>query len=235
MNGLFNFGKRLAVGLLWLQLLVACAEDKTIVVPLELHAKDTEGRPLADVQVWANGRALGRTEADGRLETRIRSVVGKQVTLTRTCPQGFEAEDQSRTLRIAETHGINQAQTALQLRFQCRSAQLLAALVVRAPNPLGVPLPITVAGQVVGQTDTDGIGHVLLRVLPDSTVRVELNTSDAPDLSPHNPVRTFQMHDTAQILRFDQPLEKPAPAARPRHIHQPALMPEQPHLPKRIR
>ena len=227
---------RLSVILVLLCGSYACQDDNTIVVPLELSAQDSEGHPLGEVQVWANGKALGETNDEGLLSTRIGGTIGKQVTLTRTCPQGYEAADQSRTLRISDTRGANNKRRAMQLRFECRASELLAALVVRAPNPMNEPMAIMVAGEVVGQTDADGVGHVLLRVPPASTVRVELDTTSAPELLPHNPVRTFQMHDKGEILRFDQVLTKPVPPAKKRHrVISHAPEPTHPKLPMRIR
>ncbi len=192
---------------------------------LRLRASTTGEQPLAGVRFWADGRELGTTAADGSLRVQLRGREGRSVALSSACPPAYRTPVPARRLvlrRIA-------ARAPLELSTRCEPLERKAAIVVRVRGAGRAGLPIRVGGESVGQTDADGLAHVLLTVHPHSALRVQLVTTAHPRLLPRDPVQTFEVEDEDCILLVDQALLRPA---RSRRVTR--APPDRPRLPYRI-
>ena len=204
-----------------LALLLACAcqNDAATSQPfeLQLRAELPDTSPLAGARFWLAGRELGPTGADGTLRTTVAGREGDELRVTGLCPTGHQGPSAPRALKLRHvTNTSGRKAATLELTFRCTPELTRAALVVRArrgDKPLA--LPILVDGRVVGQTDAQGVAHVLVRSAPHASLQARLDTKGAPELQPRDPVRIFDLEDTDTVLLFDQTFETRKPAPHP--------------------
>lgn len=200
---------------LWLALSVGCSPfsspDDEHGYELRLRAELPDATPLSGARFWIAGRQLAPTAPDGRATTTIRGREGDVLEISLLCPAGSRGSEEPRALRLPKADG-SRAPNPLVLALRCTPERARAALVVRARHH-GAPvaLPILVDGRVVGQTEDDGVTHVLLHAAPAASMQVQLDTSLRADLSPKNPVRVFDLEPGESILLFDQTFETAAP------------------------
>jgi len=78
-------------------------------------------------------------------------------------------------------------------------------LVMRALG--GADLPFQIDGKPAGNTDADGIAHVLVHSdRTPKSLNVSLDTSAHQELKPKNPSRTYELVGNDAVLVFDQAL-----------------------------
>lgn len=198
---------------------LACSQaepPRVTRLPATIRARSPDGLGVAGVRVWADGRELGTTDAEGQLGTTLEGKEGARVAITSACPPAYRTLDERRELTMRRLHATPNQPTAsrLQLTLTCEPLELLTALVVRIRGELTSGLPIRVRDQVVGQTGPDGTAHLVLRTRPDASLTVELDTSAEARLAPINPVQTFQLGKEPSVLVFDQTLTRPRAARR---------------------
>ena len=90
----------------------------------------------------------------------------------------------------------------LRVSIECRATERLVALVVntdRRPD-----LPVIMDGREVGRTNSEGVAHLALRMAPNTTFRVALDTSADKTLRPKSPTATFTVGDADSLVLFDQ-------------------------------
>jgi hypothetical protein len=200
---------------------------------LSLRAVSSFDAAVADVRFWADGRELGATDLRGTLRAEINGHDGQAVSLFVACPPAYRTQNENRrlVLRRLERKALSQA-SDFELTTHCEPLERVAAVVVRARGPSTTGLPIRIGGEIVGQTDLDGIAHLLLKTRPHSALRVQLETSAHPELIPSDPVQTFQLDDEDSILLVDQSF---ALAPRKHYAgHRVAAAPSAAHVPYRI-
>jgi hypothetical protein len=201
----------------------ACTEQLQIKrrFALRFRAQTTSGATVADVRVWADGDELGVTNDEGELQVSLTGHPGQAVSLSVACPPAYRTVDARRRLILRDVHATTERKpradsTGIQLTAECEPLERMAVIVVRTRGPGTAGLPINVGGELVGLTQPDGTAHLLVRTPPHRSVRVEVDTSQHPELLPSNPVQTFQVDDDDSILLFEQALVV-APIARGAH------------------
>jgi hypothetical protein len=217
---------------LWLTLL-ACDDPPRAPqrFALTLEASTPAHEPVSGARFFAGGTDLGVTSERGELVAKLTGRDGDALLITTNCPSGYRTLAPPRTLRLHSSAGAAGRQLPpLHLQVACEREQRTAALVVRALHgEQRLPLPIRVDGELLGQTDVDGLAHMLVAVSPHHNLRVALDTSAFPRLRPRDPVRTFQVDEEQDVLLFDQsfsdePVRARGPKPTPRR-----------HTPYRIR
>jgi hypothetical protein len=159
------------------------------------------------------------TNDAGELLVSLTGHSGQAVSLSVACPPAYRTVDARRQLILRDLHASAERKpradsTGIQLTAQCEPLERMAVLVVRTSGPSTAGLPINVGGELVGMTQPDGTSHVLIRTPPHRSLRVELDTSQHPELAPSDPVQTFQVDDDDSILLFEQALVRaPTPRA----------------------
>jgi hypothetical protein len=213
-------------------LLAGCRapEAKPESFEIQLLAHDGNGQGLADARFWADGRPLGTSDANGQLRVKLEGRADQAVALTTACPAGYRTQEPQRPLVLRRVRAQENARAILELRASCSPLERAVALVVRATGPRTSGMPIRVRGEVVGQTDADGLAHLLLKARPHSTLRVTLDSSAEPKLRPRDPVHTFEVTDVDAVVLIEQPFERSTTAVRRRA----ALPSSPPKLPYRI-
>lgn len=221
-------GDRWLVVLSAVATLCGCQEEpsQSPVFELELRAQRESGEPMAGVQFSRGERAMGVTGGDGEVRVRLRAREGMRLSIAPQCPEGYRGPDGDlevvlRTLRTADGEIA-----PLTVQTTCRPTERMAALVVRtAPD-----IPVIVQGRQVARTNADGIAHASLTMEPNTTFRVELDTSDKPALRPRSPVTTLTVMDRDEIfpIAFEFKKEDKQVVRRPRPRVKPADKPPRP-------
>jgi len=179
---------------------------------------ESDGEPLAATRIIADGNVIGETGRRGLLRVDLRGREGQAVSVNAQCPEGFRPPAQLPLLTLRRFRGLDPAtaERGIEMTIECPPGERVAALVVRAG---GQPdLPVLMRGREIGRTDASGAAHLVFRMRPNTSFRVQLDTSQREDLRPQNPGQTFAVPDNDEILVFDQPFEvqtKRRPPRRP--------------------
>ena len=214
-------------------LLSSCAPPEPQVFALSVEAHTDRGQALPGVRLWGRGELLGATDGTGRLTARLTGLAGDSVTLTTTCPAGFDTEKAERRIVLGHYQRSGNQPAQLKVRAGCIQREHDLALVVRS-RP-GVAL--LVDGQRLGQTNADGIEHLLLRVRPGTRLQLSLDTTAHPGLLPQQPIKTIYTEPHDDLITWDQPLEPKPRAWPPSRRRAPPAEPVEsvtPHMPVRI-
>ena len=216
----------LGVGLL----ITACAEPPP---PPEHHfviRALSDGVPVPGATVITNGQRSGETDEDGEVRVGLTGPNGALVSLDVECPDGFRSPTDVRPLRLQTFEGLSpeHEQQVIRRTVTCLPTERGAAFVVRTVG--FTDLPILIRGREVARTDASGAAHFSLRLRPNRSVRVRIDTSARPELRPQNPESTVQMPDRDELFILDQPFELQDAPRRPRRRRAPSG----PNLPVRI-
>jgi hypothetical protein len=180
-----------------------------------------DAAPLAGVEIDIAGRKLGLTGAEGILRVNLRGREGAVVGYRVKCPAGYRDPQESPPLTLRQFRGLDPAGAVrgVEVTVQCRPAERLAAVVVRAGGIANIP--VLMQGQPVALTDASGVAHLMLKLPPNSGFTMALDTSANPRLAPANPSQPFVVPDSDEVLVFDAPLiEQRAPTKRRRVVRQ---------------
>jgi hypothetical protein len=160
--------------------------------------------------------ALGTTDENGKLATRIRGVDGQTMAVTTICPGGYLAPEQPTQLRLAAVRKLDPtAPATIDLDVVCTRKLREVVLVVRTSQ--APALAVQVAGKSVGSTDGNGLAHFRFQLdRTVSRVSVSLDTAAAPKLRPQTPSRVFELDGQDTVLLLDQSFaaERPLPTQR---------------------
>ncbi len=189
---------------LYASCLTCCSDPQPEVFSILNKARTESGEPLPGLRILENGESRGQTDEAGVLFLQVRGFVGKRITLSAVCPEGYEPSIRDRIIALQHLSGLDNERivSGPEVSWQCSSRMRTAALVIRAsaqPN-----LPVAIRGQHIGRTTADGVAHFLLKEPVGSRLSVKLDTSDYPDLRPQNPKRLLRIEKQNAILIFDQ-------------------------------
>jgi hypothetical protein len=85
---------------------------------------------------------------------------------------------------------------------------------------------VKLGGREVARTDAAGVAHLAMRMMPNTTFRLQIDTAARPDLAPQSPGATFTVPDTDEVFLYDQPFEvrRAKRRGRARRVEQPTVM-----------
>lgn len=199
-------------------------------------ARSDDGAALAGVAIEGNGRSLGVTDSGGELRTWLRAREGAAVRVRAACPEGYRPPDQPPPLTLRRFASVaGEGPRELGLSIECRAAERLIALVINTDRRAG--LPVVMNGRELARTSAEGVAHVGLRLPPNTTFQITLDTASDAALRPRSPVATFSVGDADSIALFDQRFveERPAPKPRRRRANsKPAAPPPDPRPTKLV-
>ncbi len=197
--------------LTWL-LLASAACTPPLGRALVVLASDEEGRALTGLAVEIDAMPATHTDGEGRARISLGGEGPPRARIAVTCPEGSRETNPRYVARHAEG-----TVARLELRFVCRPARRLVAVVVRADGGAGSVLRAD--GEPVGSVAADGTLHATLWRAPDSELQLMLDTGSL-DVRPRNPLREHRVADRDELLVFDQPLQPPHPNL-PRKVNSP--------------
>lgn len=174
---------------------------------------------LPGVELTIAGRSVGQTNANGELQINLHGREGAAIPYRVRCPAGHRELTNAFSLTLRSFRGIAPQAHArgVEVAVHCLPSDRYAAVVVRTGGR--VDIPVKIQGEEVTRTDSGGVAHLLLRLAPETSFRVALDTSANPRLTPANPAETFTLNDADDIFIFDQQFTEtrpPRPPHRPR-------------------
>jgi len=206
-----------------LALLSACsgsgepiAATPAATFPVRVHARSEGQASLAGVELALGNQVLGKTDAEGTVSIRLQGNEGDSVALNVKCPAAYASPE--RPLQVGLRH-LGNGSTAAQFDVDCFSLVHSVLVGIRAEN--GPHLPVLRLKSVVGQTDDQGVAHVLLQAAPNEPIALTLDTSRNAALLPQNPSLDFTAHDNDELVLVSQKFtlkRAPAPRVVPRSI-----------------
>ena len=183
-------------------------------VPFVLEARSDVDEPVEGVEFFVSGKALGKTDGNGRLEASVS--VGlidagdeseeKTLELVTQCPVRYEPP-LPRSIELTPP-GRDSAGVLPQLvRVTCTMVSNEIAVVVRAPQAKNAP--VLVDGEVVTHTDANGNAHHAVTVPRGRLfMSVQVDTADRLELTPPSPERVFSLTDGDHELIFEPEFKK---------------------------
>jgi hypothetical protein len=173
--------------------------------PVLVRAVDDLGKPLANLQLSAAGKALGATEVSGERSLSLPGTEGQRVALSAACPPGYSGPREPPTVVLKraqspQTPGLQ----AIELKVTCDAKEHASLVAIRTGQP---NVPVMLRGQAVALTSTTGTAHVLVREPAGSAFELTLDTSAKSSLRPQSPARTFTVPQRDGFTVWDQPLE----------------------------
>jgi len=226
----------LVVVLLVLPGVMACEEERPPPRFRVTFIAQSDGDPLANVRVIADGQVLGETGDNGELGVEITGREGQAMAINAQCPEGHRAPEQLPLLTLRAFQGLGDAaaQRGIEMTIACPPSERIVAVAVRALDQDDEPLPdlpVRVRGQEIARTDASGVAHFSFSLRPNSTFRVQLDTDAVENIRPQNPGTTFTVPDANEYFVLNQAFER---QRRRRRRRRRVEEPTGPVLPMRI-
>ncbi|MFT3928090.1 MAG: hypothetical protein QM778_36515 [Myxococcales bacterium] len=200
--------RRALFGLALMFTIGCAAGDESQEVRFHVSVRDDQLQAQPGVSIEVDGQAVASTDTQGRASVSFHARANRARIAVR-CPSGYHASE-PRSIPLSRRG----RQPPLELVFTCRPAQRTLLLVVRAPE--GVGMPVLADGEALGHVAEDGTFHAVIKRAPDATLRLTLDTTDAPLLVPQHPVREITVGERDEIIVFDQELRAARPPRRVR-------------------
>jgi len=214
-----------------LTLASACADPEPLPFVAHFSVTADEKTPVAGAQIAAGGKNVGSTNASGELQVRLHGLEGDRVPITLTCPSGFAASSAESVVILRSVQGLGgEERKPIDHALGCQPTKRDAVVLVHVSGA-AASLPVKVDGALVGQTDTLGFGHFLLRPEPGTRFEVALDTSSNDKLMPQNPQQVFQVDTHDEVFVFDRDFKLPPKPKPPRKRAKPK---PQIHIPIRL-
>jgi hypothetical protein len=184
----------------------ACAEPvQEPRIELQVSVQDDSGGALAAVPVAIDGVQVATSDARGQARAVVHAAEAGKVRVSAQCPSSYRSAD-------ARVVSLGARASALTLALVCKPVERKLAVVVRAPGAEGAW--VRADGEPLGRLDSEGTLHALVKRAPDSTLRLTIDTSEAPRLWPQHPVRELRVADRDDIVVFDQAFTVAVPTPR---------------------
>jgi len=197
------------------------------VFDLFFEAKNDTGQPVPGVVISGNGKQLGMTGAEGVLHAFVRAKDGSSLRARAVCPEGYREPVQPAPMRLRRFRSIDRSDRGeLRVTIECRATERLVALVVNTNKK--ADLPVLMDGREIARTNAEGVAHIALRVAPNSTFQVALDTSANEALRPKSPLGTFSVADSDSLVVFDQSFDEVVKRKKRHHRRKVKPPPEDP-------
>ncbi len=164
-------------------LAVSCAKRQPALgsYPFRLLVTNVPGEPLSGVAARIDGRLLGKTDEHGAVALSLSGRDGQRVNIHLECPPNHQAP--KAPLEVALFRYA--AGSTPELTAVCSQERVAEAVVVRTPGAHDIPL--YARGERIGETDAQGVAHLLLNGAPGENIDLSFDTSERPELRPANP------------------------------------------------
>ena len=176
--------------------------------PVTFNATTEDGELLADVTITTGHTNLGSTDQKGRLRALLKGFEGQEQKFEVTCPTGYSSSEADAPAIQLRSH-TGGSSAASEVVVRCHAEQRLAAVLVSTPGLEG--LPVLVHGREVARTDAFGTAHVALTGLPQTPMRVMIDTSSRPRITPASPHKDVRLSGRDEIVVFAPELVEVAP------------------------
>jgi hypothetical protein len=159
------------------------------------------GKPLAGVDLLYNGKKASMSDASGVAKLTLKGKDGETFDLFVKCPEGFQSP--TKPLQVLLRRLADPSKKP-EYDAVCPPSERTAVVAVRAENAPNIP--ITLLGREIARTDASGAAHVVLKVKPDDSFSLVLDTSEKgrERLRPQSPAASFTIKDHDEVFVFDK-------------------------------
>ncbi|HYP74655.1 MAG TPA: hypothetical protein VER12_01795 [Polyangiaceae bacterium] len=193
---------------------------QTLEFPISIAAHSERKSSVSGVEISLGKRLLGTTDTSGNAQFSLEGAEGDTQTLNVKCPAAYASPERPLLVGLRR---LGNGSTRARFEVECFSLVHSVVVGVRAEN--GPHLPILRLKSVVGQTDEQGVAHVLLQASANEPIALTLDTSKNVNLMPQNPTLDFATGDSDEFLLVAQkftvkhaPPRRVVPRAIPRHL-----------------
>jgi hypothetical protein len=181
--------------------LSACSPEPQKPFEIVVRVRSDHDKPIKGAVILNDGKKVGVSGDDGVAVLRLRGEEGEAFHFMVQCPQDFDSP--TKPIQVVLRKVVESAQKP-EYEAACTPSTRNVVVAVRAEN--GADVPVMHLGKEVGRTDESGAAHVLLRLKPNETFELQLNTGDKAfdRLRPQNPVATFIVKQQDEVFAFDQ-------------------------------
>jgi hypothetical protein len=141
-----------------------------------------------------------RATVIGTIQFKLTGTEGQVFDLTVKCPEGHESPKQPVPVTLRK---LADPKAVPEYLASCQPSLRTVVVAIRADN--GPNLPVMYKGSKLATTDASGSAHLLLKVRPNQSLQVKLDTSEAKDLLPESPVQAFEVKHEDDVWVLDQP------------------------------
>jgi hypothetical protein len=177
----------------------SAAPARTLDFPITITARNEAQTPVSGVEISLAKQLLGTTDDAGSARLALHGPEGDTLPLNVRCPASYASPE--RPLLVGLRH-LGDGSTRARFEVECFSLVHSVVVGIRAEN--GPRLPILHLKSVVGQTDEQGVAHVLLRASANEQIALTLDTSKSPSLLPQSPTLDFATRDSDEFLLVGQ-------------------------------
>jgi len=188
--------------------------------PISIAASSEGRNPVAGVEISLGKQLLGTTDASGSAGLALHGSEGDRLSLNVKCPNAYASPERPLLVGLRR---LGDGSTRARFEVECFALVHNVVVGIRAEN--GPRLSILRLKSVVGQTDDQGVAHVLLQASANEQIALTLDTSKNPSLLPQNPTLDFATRDSDEFVLVSQKFTlKPraprhvVPRAIPRHL-----------------
>ncbi len=188
--------------------LAACSSKPPPRFEVVVKVQGDPGEPLPGAVVLFQGKQVGKTNEKGRTVLGLKGVEGQTYAFTVQCPSGYKSPSQPTAVTLRR---IAEPSKRPEYLVDCPPTTRDVVVAVRADN--GPNLPVVYLGRKVATTDASGAADVLLKMPPNQSFKLMLDTSGDADkrLRPQNPTATFDVKEQDDIFVFDQTFKRERP------------------------
>ncbi len=194
---------RLVVGLV-----VGCSTPSKVppiaAYEVEFRTESDSGNDLEGVPIFSSRQLLGTTDASGLAHFRVQGNEGDSLLFELKCPDGYLSHQPPISTRLTRTRPVGVlSDKPLRLTAVCKRVSRDVAVVVHAEQ--SGPVPVTVDGQTVVTTTSDGFAEILMHVDREvHSITLGFDTNVQSQLTPKNPSRKFELPAGDSILVLSQ-------------------------------
>ena len=191
--------------------------------PFQFYVKveSDPSRAVPGASVLRNNTSIASTGLDGKAMITLKGSEGEITDVFVKCPETFQSP--SKPLSVRLTRLSADESKIPEYLVSCPPNTRHVVVAIKADN--GPNLPVYYLNDLVTRTDLSGAAHFALKVPPNSSFTVRLDTNESPKLKPPNPTRTFQVGAADDILVMEQKFE----ADKPKYV-----APVKPTLPRAL-
>jgi len=186
------------------------APARALNFPISISARSDGQTPVPGVAISLGKQLLGTTDGSGSASVTLHGAEGDTLALNVKCPAAYASPERPLVVGLRQ---LGDGSTRARFEVECFSLVHSVVVGIRADN--GPHLPILRLKSVVGQTDEQGVAHVLLQAAANEQIALTLDTSRNPSLLPQSPTLDFATRDSDEFLLVTQKFTvKQAPPRR---------------------
>jgi hypothetical protein len=156
--------------------------------------------PVQGAILQLREQTVGTTGPEGSSVLKFTANEGESFDIAVKCPTGLQSPPKAVLITLRKLADVTRRP---EFTAACPSATKVVVVAVRADG--GPNLPVMYLGNEVGRTDQSGAANVALRLAPNDTFELQLNTSDKSNerLRPQNPSLSFTMKEKDDVVVFE--------------------------------